>query len=323
MDWEGFRRLAQFHRIEGLSWEYLSRDQSAVPPSIARTLKEAATAAAIQNLQAISESHRLLVAFSHARIPLLFLKGLTLAAIAYRNPALKSAIDIDLLIDPEDLRGSAILLRNLGYHLVIPTDSTSEDALRLWHRRRKESVWVNETGLQIDLHTRAADNAALIPAITVQARSQTVEVGGVELPTLAPEELFAYLAVHGASSAWFRLKWIADFAGMLHRGPGADIERLYRRSQELAAGRAAGQALLLADALFGSMVENDSLRTELSADRATRWLLRAAWRQLTGPPEEPTENRLGTVAIHATQFLLKPGIGYKASELAGQIGRLR
>ena len=66
MDWEGFRRLAQFHRIEGLSWEYLSRDQSAVPPSIARTLKEAATAAAIQNLQAISESHRLLVAFSHA-----------------------------------------------------------------------------------------------------------------------------------------------------------------------------------------------------------------------------------------------------------------
>ena len=304
-----------------MCWDYLARHRNSVPPTTAEALSSAAASNALRNLHAAVECGSLFERFRAAGIPVLFLKGLTLGALCYRSFAVKSAIDIDLLIDPSDLLKAADLLRNSGYHFVIPTNSTNEDVLRAWHRRHKESVWVRETGLQIDLHSRAADNPALIPRITVHARSQTVDVGGTDLPTLAQEELFSYLAVHGASSAWFRLKWISDFAGLLHGTRGEEIERLYRRSQELGAGRAAGQALLLADTLFGSLGENEELRRELSADPSTRRLFRTALRQLTGPPEEPTEHRFGTLAIHASQFLLKPGIRYKASELAGQMSR--
>jgi hypothetical protein len=146
--------------------------------------------------------------------------------------------------------------------------------------------------------------------------------GGVRVPTLADDELFAYLAVHGASSAWFRLKWIADLAGFLHEWEAARIERTYRFSQELDAGRATGQALLIADRLFGTLKLNTALREALECDGPTRRLARLALRQLTGEPAEPTARWGGTLAIHRTQFALLPGLSYKLGELARQAGQL-
>jgi hypothetical protein len=50
-------------------------------------------------------------------------------------------------------------------------------------------------------------------------------------------------------------------------------------------------------------------------------LLTAALRLVAGEPLEPTEQRFGTLRIHATQFLLSPTLGFKFSELAGQAAR--
>jgi hypothetical protein len=173
----------------------------------------------------------------------------------------------------------------------------------------------------VELHTRVADNGQLIPGITVHSPTQSVEVApGITLPTLAGDELFAYLCVHGASSAWFRLKWVTDFAALLHPCPPAEIERLYGRSQQLGACRSAGQALLLADALYGTL-EGTGLRESLARGRATATLASAALRQLTGraEPIEPTSVTLGTWRIHWTQFLLCPGAGFKLREFSRQL----
>ena len=59
--------------------------------------------------------------------------------------------------------------------------------------------------------------------------------------------------MHGASSLWFRLKWITDLAAILQPLSGSEIEHRYARSQELGAGRASGHALLLADTLYGTL----------------------------------------------------------------------
>ena len=143
---------------------------------------------------------------------------------------------------------------------------------------------------------------------------------GIELPTLADDELFAYLAVHGSSSAWFRLKWITDFAATIQGKPPEALERLYRRSQQLGAGRAPAQALLLADLLFESLCEAPALKRSLERDSRNRWLCRMAYRQLAGRPEpgEPTSRTLGTAAIHVSQFLLLPGPAFKLSEFVRQ-----
>lgn len=320
LGWNRFLRLVRFHRIEGLVWNALA-GQARLPDAVAGALQQAASAIAAANLHAKADCQRLLLRFEATKVPILFLKGLTLSALAYGDPAIKAAIDIDLLIDPRDVNQATELLLESGCKLICPRD---EGRLEAWHRTWKESLWRKEgSALEIDLHTRAANNPRVIPTITVHSSSRSVDIGdGISLPTLADDELFAYLAVHGASSAWFRLKWISDFAALLQAKPPPEIERLYRRSQQLRAGRAAGQALLLADDLFKSLDRLPSLRRELADDRMTRLLFKAARRQLGSNLVEPTEQGFGTLTIHWTQFLLLPGLSYKGSEFAGQVGRM-
>jgi hypothetical protein len=320
IDWKLFLRLARFHRVQGLARISLASLGPEVPAAIGEALSSDAEAIAASNLTAARECGDLYRIFTSAGVPLLFLKGLTLGALAYGTSFAKAAIDVDLLV-PEDMLGrSAQLLESLGYTSIEPAETNAE-MLRRWHRSRKESLWTKpDTKLRIDLHSRLSDNPRLLAGLGTDSPRQIVDVGnGIQLPTLADDELFAYLAVHGSSSAWFRLKWIADFAALLSMVSACEIERRYRRSLELGAGRASAQALLVADALFGSLAD-DRLRTELRREPAARLLCHAALGQLIGRPEpaEPTSSRFGTAKIHWTQLFLLRGIGFKLSEAVRQ-----
>ena len=318
IDWPRFLGLARFHRVQGLVREGVSRLELPTPEGVTASLSSEATMIAAENLRAIAESKALLHEFEGDSVPLLFLKGVTLSQLAYGNPALKGAADIDILIAREAIEKAARILRERDYRAAIPKGASDSAGLKSWHEVRKESLWLRDSdAIAIDLHTRVQDNADVIPAISVQSPRQTVDIGGNGLPTLAPDELFAYLCVHGASSAWFRLKWITDLAALLHPLPGAEIERLYLRSQELGAWRAADQALLLADRLYGSL-EGTDLRDRLNGDRSSRRLFAAAEHQLISS-REPTEVFLGTWRIHWTQFFLRPGAGFKLKELYRQV----
>ena len=314
VDWGGFLASCRRHRVQGLAAHALAKLDVAPPAPVQITLAGDARAIADQGLRAARESARLASAFGDARVRLLFLKGLTIGRLAYDNPFVKMGWDIDLLVAPDDLLPAAAVLGELGYTLAIPNDA---ELLSHWHRSWKESIWRMPNGTIVELHTRVADQPELLPAVSVASPGQTISIApGISLPTLADEELFAYLSVHGASSAWFRLKWIADLAGFLHRFDAAGIDRLYDRSQQLAAGRAAAQALLL-----GNMLFDLHLPPALAGrpdTRTNRWLARAALREMLRG--EPGERLLGTRIIHITQFFLLGGLRYKLSELKRQAG---
>lgn len=317
IDWSRFLRLAERHRVEGFAWEAL-RERGLAPISVARALEEDSTRTVKANLDAAAECRRLHQIFQGKGVPLLFVKGLTLGTLAYRDPLLKKGCDIDLLVPAGRIDEAGALLRQAGYRQVIPASAS----LRRWHGRRKESVWRHEAShQQLDLHTRLADNSRLVPGIGMDSPRQVVEVAqNIELPTLARDELFAYLCVHGASSAWFRLKWITDLAALLYSENVDEIERLYRRSQQLGAGRAAGQALLLAHRLHATPIGGRLLK-ELESDAATGWLAGLACRALADP-REPTEHFLGTAGIRLSQLPLLSGLRFPASEAIRQASEI-
>jgi len=319
LDGERVVRLARFHGVQGLVWRAVGVDEEGAHGELDRLRSDAATIAA-SNLKVAAECGNILADFERAGIKLIFLKGLTLGALAYGSAVVKSAVDADLLIAPNEISRAVTLLEDRGYILTIPNRPVAK--VGQWHRVRKESVWVSpHSGVQLDLHTRVADNPRLIPAIGAHSPKRLVDIGnGIALPTLGPVETFAYLAVHGASSAWFRLKWICDFAALIAGKSPTELDELYRSSQRLDAGRAPAQALLLADRIFGSLANNSALKNELLAQKANSLLYRAAMKQLAGRPDpiEPTSRPLGTMRIHWTQFLLMPGLAFKTSELVRQ-----
>lgn len=319
IDWPAFLALCHFHRVEGLAHKGLMASGRDCPEFVRDALNAAAARVTAANLQARLDCGRLIERFKAVGINVLLLKGLALSVLAYGDPLLKAGIDIDLLVAPKDLDVAAAALRRLDYCLAAPSESPDDVVLIRWHREWKESLWLRRSPpSQIDLHTRVADHAHLIRSIDVSSPRQSVELGeGIAVPTLADDELFAYLTVHGASSAWFRLKWIADLAAYLTPLEASRTARLYTRSQELGAGRCAGQALLLAHFLFGTLHSNPDLLKCLQNDPATNRLFRRALHMLA-VSAEPTERMMGTLPIHLTQFSLLPGARYKISELARQ-----
>jgi hypothetical protein len=320
VNWDRFLKVARRHRIQALCWHGLKPISKVIPAAVAEPLRLQASAIVEANLRIAAESARLFALYRSAGLQLLFLKGLTLDALAYPTPFLKMGWDIDLLIAPERLPEAAQLLRSAGYTAVIPAAAGRD--LESWHRSHKESVWHCPEGeFHVDLHTRLADNPALLPKLGTNSPSRMVAIaGGIELPTLGKDELFAYLTVHGASSAWFRLKWITDVAALLHGQAEEEIERLYKRSQQLGAGRAAAQALILADRLYGIAL-SDELRIGIGVDRTNRWLARLAERQVEAL-HEPTEVLFGTASIHLSQPFLLPGWRFKLSAVARQLNNM-
>jgi hypothetical protein len=321
IDWPLFARVAKRHRVEALVWTALRRVKIEMPSEISEALSNAASAIAAQNLELTAASVRLKRAFDAGGIPILFLKGISLGQLAFDDIGLKAGWDIDLLVDPRDLETAAAILGQEGYQLSLPfLPSFRPEYLAFWHSRAKESVWRNARGVHVELHTRLADNRALIPNLDCSSPRQGVAVLGHCLPTLRTEELFAYLCVHGASSSWFRLKWIADFAALISSCEASEIDRLYRTSQRLGAGRPAAQALLLASFLFGTKV-SANLARELRSDRVNRWLFSGALQNLAGRSvaTELDQLRLGTASIHLMQLGLLPGLTYKTSEVVRQL----
>lgn len=323
VDWDLFGRVVSRQRVDGLVHDALRRAGVTPPEGTAATLADAARRIASHNLQAAAESGRLRTAFDAAGIPHLFLKGLTLGVLVYGSPTLKMGWDIDLLVSRDRVEDAAALLDATGYRLRVPRPGR-RDRIAAWHDRSKESTWHEpDRDLCVELHTRLVDNVRLLPEVGLGSPPLEVEVvKGVALPTLGRDEYFAYLCVHGASSAWFRLKWIADIAAWLAAGDAEETARLYRTARALGAGRAADQALLLAHTLFAAPVDPDLLR-RLESDRVSNWLYLSALAQMSAPAAvaaEPTARRLGTLAIHVTQLGLLPGFGFKLSEASRQLG---
>jgi len=318
IDWARFLRLARFHRVQGLIWEALASSTN-TPPDVLHEISSEAEAIAASNLQSILACNELFQEFDAASISFRFVKGLTLGALAYNRAAIKASADIDLLVPVQMLHESASILGSAGYELIEPKRSS---ALEAWHDARKESLWRHRaTSTLVDLHTRLTDNPLLLPDVGITSKWQMVSVAkDIALPTLQDSELFAYLCIHGASSAWFRLKWVTDLAAWLNRRSSAEIQKLYQRSQVLGAGRAAGQALLLADKLYGTLEENAPLKDVLNRDATTRWLCSSALKLLAGrdEPVEPTSRLMGTFMIHLTQFGLHRGWRFKTTEFGRQ-----
>jgi hypothetical protein len=321
-DWTLVARIAERNRVEGLVWNALRQARAPVPDEVAGRLQSAADRIARQNLVLTAESLRLSGALDRARVRHLFVKGITLGVLAYGSIGPKMGWDIDLLVPLESVETAAASLEAAGYRLLLPRGPRGRERLGLWHRHWKESVWVTPGGrLTVELHSRLNDNPLLVPKIGLDSPSQDVEVSkGHFLATLRTDELFAYLCIHGASSAWFRLKWIADVGALLGGRDPEEIERLYRRSQEMGAGRAAAQALLLCERVLATPVP-PALLAELRSDRINRWLLSVALRKLAGRTltAELDEKLLGTGTIHLMQFALLPGLRFKYAELCRQL----
>jgi hypothetical protein len=308
-DWNEFLSQVNRQRVAGLAYDATLSIGIELPPQVARKLAARARQIVRENLSFAAETVRLQRTLEAADIPALVLKGVALAQLAYGSLEIKHARDIDLLVPADRAEAALQLLERDGYALSSP-------ALHLSERQRHSLVLYGREAelvhrghkIRLELHWRAADNPLLLQGVDAHSPTQSVAVSkDGNIRTLASEDLFAYLCVHGARHAWSRLKWLADVNALVATS-GIDIEQLYRHAQRVGAGLCAGQTLLLCRRVFALPLPV-GLAGELSASKRVQKLVRIALAALTAPRAE-TAGDAGIAEVTRfvqTQFLLGQG----------------
>jgi Uncharacterised nucleotidyltransferase len=318
LDWPRFLRVARRQGVVGLVHDGLKQAQPDTPPEIAREIGAEAATLVRDNLAIAGEALRLQRLFDDASLPVLSIKGASLAVLAFGNLRLRSSMDIDLLVPPDTLAAAMELLAGAGYRRFDPPPETSDMQLRQLMPLRKDLGFVHQaTGLRIELHWRLFLNPHAMAAASIMAASRVVPLTGTAgLRTLGEEDLFTYLCMHGALHCWNRLKWLADINALLAAAPNGGVERLVAAAEARGTGRAAAQAMLLCRRLLG-MPLPAPLMARLDKGATVRWLEATALSAMTagGGERDPHEARFATTRGSLSTFLLSRSWRYRLAEL--------
>jgi hypothetical protein len=309
-DWQSFLSLVQRHRVGGLVHNALLTADISIPAWVAERLATWAQEIARKNLPMAVESaalHRLL---DVANIPALSIKGASLAERIYGAQTVKQARDIDVLVAPDQALKAIAWLEGHGYVLSRPTDKLSPRQRRAIVRYGREVELVHPARWHfVELTWRLTYNMQLLRGLDARSPAQQIALpDGTMLRTLQDDDLFAYLCVHGATHAWFRLKWLADLNALVASEDDAALMHRYRHAQACGAGLCAGQALLLCQEVLDRRLPG-ALEEELRASRRIGALVSIALQAMAASAREVRADP-GSVMVArgvASQFLLGRG----------------
>ena len=249
--------LAERHRMVPLLHRHLRGID--LPQPFAAELRARNAAQVRRALSLAGELLGVMDGLASAGIEALAYKGPPLAMAAYGDLSLRSFVDLDLLVRPDDVPLSLEVLAGAGYDSALELSPAQER----WFRRVDGDYPLvhRQTGTLVELHARVSSLRFGMPIDTdaLIRRSRTVPLGGGEVRTLGYDDLLLVLFVHGAKHRWKRLEWLAAVAALLRAGRG-DVETVLARAAELRARRTALLALHLAAELLDTPVPAEVTR---------------------------------------------------------------
>lgn len=257
-DWEVLLGQAAYQRVSPLLYYRFKMCESEppIPRQVFRHLQTAYLTEAARNTYLYHELSQVLNLLQREAIPVVVLKGGYLAECVYRNIALRSLSDFDLLIRRQDLARAQRLLLAAGYGPGNPR-------------------------LPLDLHWNLDLSIAHL-AIDIDAvweRTQPASIAGVEVLALAPEDCLIHLCLHLASHHLFQfagLRTLCDIRKVIERfTPQLQWEHVWQRTHEWGGSNAVCLSLLLAHERLGVPIPQHVMRKANSGnfERQKSWAI--------------------------------------------------
>ena len=290
-DWGQFRDLLGRHGVVALAGNALSQAGVVLPCKDRNSLQTAIDTQVRKALHITRVTSQLAQLISNANIACRFIKGPTLARLAFNDFGLKRSADIDVLVSLTDALMVRDLLLSAGF---MHTHSYEMDATTFTRYLRwgKEIPFTNHEGTIVELHVRLAQNQYMMRDLHSEGDSQDVLIGTVAVPTFSDELIYPYLCYHGAVHGWSRLKWLADLNGFLE---GRDVARLHSCAVTQGVADASIVALSLCRDLLGR--EKVVSKRFTVVGRLQRSVAVAAIGNSTGGSEINSFSRIGLALI--------------------------
>lgn len=240
-------RVARRHQVSPLVAARLAHAGQPVP----EMLRRQADAARHRSIRQLGFTLELIDALEGAGIRVLPIKGVALSHQIFGSPLLRAAVDVDLLVQPQDVGAAWQALARAGLEQVNPPSLLEPARMSLFCRVSKDSLHRHPASGQIlELHWRLADELAQPLMPPDDALERLPLATGKTVRVLNKEALFLYLCIHGAAHGWARIKWLADVAALLHGAPDGG-KAMWAHAREGGGAIAAGSAIMLAQELLG------------------------------------------------------------------------
>lgn len=250
LDWNRFIELAGHHRLYPTAYLKLRQLKDLQIPRFALQALQADTRNnTIHMLRLSAEMERVSGLLLNAGVRALALKGPVLASALYGDPALRPSSDLDILIPLENVGQVERYLTAYGYK---KGDSGYRTILSDWKWRHHHATFLREDKpVKLEVHWRLHPGPGKEPGFDELWERRRESPGTVDpIYYLGREDLFLFLASHGARHGWSRLRWLADIDRMC-RQP-LDEDKLLPLLKRYRGEHVAGQALLLATELLGT-----------------------------------------------------------------------
>ena len=215
-DWESLVNGALRLGVGGLFYrEIKSRDvpTELIPVDVRNRLRDAYRNLATWNTRLFFEVIKVLTSLAGNQLPVIALKGLSLAKNIYGDIALRPMSDVDLFVREEDLVRAGRVLLTLGYMQCFPA----------WERLSKTyhhlPPFTNKNGVIIELHWNIVtpDSPMKVDLDGLWERACLIKVDHLEVRVLSPEDLFLHLCIHACFHLQTGLGLIplCDMAGLI------------------------------------------------------------------------------------------------------------
>jgi hypothetical protein len=266
--WDTVLEGARRHGVAALLLAGLQDCGAAVPEPILAGLQRIAARTARRSLVQATALAELSRRFAEAGLPMLALKGVPLSLQLYGDLGLRSARDIDIIVDSANADAAETLLTKAGHSPVGGTFSGHQK--QLYRRWFKEVKYTHPAHGLVELHHRLSDLPELMPwdFSTLWREHEEVPVRGVPVAVPGRRHLALYLCAHGAEHAWERLRWLTDIAALLRAPKSAEAALATADEAGLAAPML--QALTLAHDWLALPVAEPVLARARSDQRVAR-----------------------------------------------------
>jgi hypothetical protein len=213
------------------------------------------------NTSLFFDASKVLKSLADNQLPVIALKGLSLAKTIYGDIALRPMSDMDLLVKEEDLVRAGRILLTLGYKPHFPA---WESILKTHHHL---PPFTNKNGAMIELHWNIVtpDSPIKVDLDGLWERACLIKVDNVEVRAFSPEDLFLHLCIHACVhlQTGLGLMPLCDMAGLIKTsGDKIDWQIVIERATRWGGQKCVYLMLLLVRELLG-VAPPDKIMSEI------------------------------------------------------------
>lgn len=253
-----------------------------MPDALHKQLKSYYQRLVVHNLMLYKQLHTLLKRLHQDEIPVILLKGAHLGGAVYPEIALRQMGDVDLLVPAAALAPAIAAVMALGYQPMQPIDTVDPYLAHKHHL----PPFIKAGSCTIEIHwTITQPNLSYtITMDELWARAQPTLIAGIEVNTLAPEDLLLHICLHATYQHGLEqdVRFLCDIDTICRRfAPTFAWPQFSQRAEQWGWARGAYLALHLAHDLLDTPLPPSILQA-LASDQAAIPLLLESKAYLSG-----------------------------------------